>query len=448
MNRFKRISRRTLLMGAGATLGLPALDIMQDDRGRFFVNSARAATSPPVRILTWFMPNGVHPSVWHPAQEGTDYELTALLEPLAEFKTDFSVLTGLDANRESILTDGHIVGTGTFANGMPITNLGAGGPSLDQVAAKLKGAETRFASLVLAAGPESTTVQESVSGAVISNISWVAKQQRAPAIRDERVLFSKLFGASGSTAEDAYRAQSRKSVLDLVKSEAVSLSAVVGPADRQKIDAHLSAVRELERSIFSPPTNTDPICAVGPERPAAPLDGVRRAEVMNELLAIALKCDMTRYGSFMVTNGRDCDNESGLCDARNSAVAQALGTSTLPAQHNCHHDGNMPGILGYGRLHVGFFARLLKSLKATPEGNGTVLDNCLIYMGSELGNGGAHDVTNLPLILAGKGGGTVTTGRHVRFGGLPAARLMLSVLQRAGLGVTEFAKQVEPLPGI
>jgi hypothetical protein len=426
-----RLNRRALLRGAGVAVALPTLEAMLTGRGLLHGVAHAQAQKPPTRLVTFFFPNGLSSlDDWIPATLGRGFAVKPAMLPLEPYRESFNVLSGIDL-KVGGAGGGHEWGTSGFATCVDNSPTGAGGPSMEQVAAQQLGDATRFRSLVLS--DNSVPPNYDVN---LSYISYSAANSPVPPIRDPKELFDKLFEdyqempAGAGPSELVLR---RRSVLDFVKSDLTRLHGALGSSDRQRLDAHLTGVRELERQLELSASAQAAAC----KPPVAPtVDGSKYTEegenLLIDLLALALKCDVTRYASFMVSYG---------------------GSSNGPApnQHALTHDRNREATVPIVAGQVAFFARLLAKLsdETAIEGTGTVLDNSLLYLGSELSEGSAHSNDNLPVVLAGKAGGQVITGRHIAYpAGTLMKRMMLAMLELGGVPVSEFAGTDQPLEGL
>jgi hypothetical protein len=433
-----RLNRRSLLRGAGVAVALPTLEAMLSDRGLLHGVAQAQAQKAPTRLVIFFFPNGLacpagstyeEPILddWVPATTGAGYSIRSALEPLALYQDSFNILSGIDLKTGGV-GGGHEWGTAGFATGVDNSPTGATGPSMEQVAAQHLGDATRFRSLVVS--DNSVPPRYDVN---LSHISYSAANSPVPPIRDPRELFDKLF--QGLSPMPAGQGPSdlvlrRRSVLDFVKSDLLRLNGVLGSSDRQRLDAHLTGVRELERQLDLQSSAAAAAC----QPPVAPaVDGSKYSQegenLMIDMTALALKCDLTRYASFMVSYG----GSSG---------------GPAPNQHALTHDRNREQCLPIVQLQVGFFARLLSRLSddTAQEASGSVLDNSLLYLGSELSDGSAHSNNNLPIVLAGKAGGKVQTGRHIAYPkGTLVKQMLLAMLQLGDVPVTSFGGTSEPL---
>jgi hypothetical protein len=403
---------------------------MLDGRGLLHATAHAQAQKPPTRLVIFFFPNGLSSlEDWIPTTTGDGYTMQVAMQPLAAFRDSINVLSGLDLDVRGA-GGGHEWGTSGFATCVNNSPSGAGGPSMDQVAAQHLGQATKFRSLVVSDNTVPANYDPN-----LSYISYTGASTPVPPFRDPRELFNKLFEglvvAPGSAPSDLVAR--RRSVLDFVRSDLSRLNGVLGTSDRLRLDAHLSGVRELERQLELVASGVGPNCT---PPPTPTVDGSRYSEEGERLLldmtALALKCDLTRYASFMLSFGGASDGPA-------------------PNQHALTHARDREKTVPITQLQVGFFAHLLGRLSdpTAREGDGTVLDNSLLYLGSELSDGSAHSNQNLPVVLAGKASGQVRTGRHIAYPkGTLMSKMMLAMLQLGGVPVNEFAGMTEPLSGL
>lgn len=433
-----RLTRRTLLRGAAAAVALPPLEAMMDSRGRYFTGTAQAQT-PPVRVFTYFFPNGRpdNASLWTPAADGTAWQSTACLDPIMPLKADVNILTNIDNTAGKMVNGAHEPGCGSWATGTPVVRSASGswggyqatGPSFDQVLAQRLGSGTRFPSLAVSA------YNGTRLPGYLRMISWADAGKPIVPDNDPRNFFDKLFNATGGGNTAAPGVNYNRSVLDYVLGRVSKLQTKLGATDKQRLDQHLQNIRELEKQLTAPPTAS---CRVKPT-PIDPTPATftfkQRGKLLTDLLVYAIKCDLTHYGSFMYGSGIGTDN-------------------LVPAPDNFHsvsHNGPADAFARLVAAHVGEFAYFLQQLKDIPEAGGNVLDNSLIYFAGELANGAAHSKANMPIILAGKGGGKVQTGRHIRYpqGKHSTNELFLAIMNIAGASVTKFGVDGNaPLPGL
>ncbi|MFZ4575750.1 MAG: DUF1552 domain-containing protein, partial [Phycisphaerales bacterium] len=313
------------------------------------------------------------------------------------------------------------------------------GVSVDQLAAKQTGASTRLPSLELGCenAPNSGNCDSGYACAYVSNISWRDETTPMSKIVDPAAAFERLFGDATQAAARAERLARRKSVLDFVRADSARLASTLGANDRRKLDQFQTAVREVELRIDRARAETDEV----PKPNMEPPTGIPRAasahiDLMYELMALAFQTDVTRVSTFMLGNDGSNRNypEIGVKEGHH---------------HLSHHQNNqemIDQIRKIDRFQVERFATFIDKLSKIPEGEGTVLDNSMILFGGGIGDGNRHNHENLPVLLAGRGGGTIQTGRCVRFPKeTPMCNLYLSMLDRMGSPVESFGDSTGPL---
>ena len=401
-NRF-RVSRRKFLQGltlAGGAVqvGLPPLVSMFNSTGTAY---AADGVAKPIenRFVFWFNGNGIPERYWIPNETGPGFRLSPALNPLAPFRNDIHVLSGLDnqAATASGPGNGHHKAISGVTTCTPFTGHGAGGPSLDQVIAAKIGKESRFSSIQIGVS------QESFGESIQRNMSWAGYDRPLPPQMLPNKLFDFLFGEHEQGWIDR-----KRSILDTVRQDAAALAKDVPADDRLRIDEHLSAIRDLERAITGLPPDyrrMDP-----PDYDGDMKDWPRIARLQSDLLAQALVTRQTRVASYMLTKGQ------GL------ARFPWLGLTAARHHDYTHADGRAPGADGADgqrilrditRWHAEEFAYLLGRLKSIPEGDGTVLDHtCLLYA-HEHAEANPHKCSGLAMILAGHAG-RLKTGEHTR----------------------------------
>lgn len=433
------LSRRTLLRGLGASVALPLLEQMMPGVAR-----AEERGSPPVRRLAViYVPCGLHMEAWTPAQTGSGYTLTPILQPLAPVKEQVLVLSGL-ANVPAY-PDGagpHVGGTGSFLTARKILPHGqvGNGISMDQVAARHLGQHTPFASLELGLDGSATGACEGgFSCAYLSNISWASETLQLSKEVNPQALFARLFGAPGqSGADTARRLAHQRSVLDLVRADAQRLNARLGRDDRRRMEEYLTGVRELERRLDS--LGSAPACAPG--APPAPVLDIRdHTRAMLDIMALSLRCDLTRVMTFMMGNGASGRQFSFLgIDGQHHALS-----------HHQNDPAKVAAIVKINTWEVSQLATFLQRLASTPEPDGSsLLDSSMVLFSSEMGDGNAHDRRNMPVLLAGRAGGQLHPGRHLQVPtGQPLANLYLSILGMLNVPVSQFGEDgTAPLQGL
>jgi hypothetical protein len=455
------LSRRTVLKGAGALLSLPLLEAMLPRCAQ----GGEASAKHPVRMAVLYMPNGVNSDQWTPKGAGKEFELSPSLEPLKNVKSDLLIFNEL-MNIKSDTGDGHYVKTGGFLTGTTITRttgseLCSGGVSMDQLAAQRIGHLTRLPSLELGIEPTTTGVDTNVGYTRLygSHIAWSTPTTPVPKEIDPRQAFNRIFKpAAKANAGDS---ASDKSVLDLVLEDAAKLRARVGAADQRKLDEYLSSVRAVEQRVAfdaqrrAGEVKDDPLARASIEKlgsriksyyddPARVserrIDHTEQVRLMMDMLALAFWTDSTRVGTFMFGNAVSGKNFSFLEGVKGS-------------HHEIsHHEGKKEKLDQYAlinRWHVAQYAYLLEKLKGIKEGESNVLDNSMILLGAGMRDGNSHNPHNLPLILAGKGGGTLATGRNLVYPkNTPLCNLYRSMLVRMGTPVEKFGDSTGELDNV
>jgi hypothetical protein len=439
----RRISRRTALRGLGTLVALPLLEAMLPARA---VRGAAAAA--PRRLAFVYVPNGVHVPAWVPAGGGASFQLSPILRPLQAVKDDLLVLSGLALDPACAHGDGggdHARAMAAFLTGAhPRKTNGANlraGISVDQLVARRVGHATRFPSLEIGCegGKSAGACDHGYSCAYQSNLSWRSEATPAPKEVDPRLVFERLFGAPGPGASRALREREDRSILDFVAEDARRLRGKLGAADRRKLEEYLSSVREIERRI----ARAQPVAKVGRtglRRPAGiPASYQEHLRLMSDLLVLAFQCDLTRIATFVFAN-----------DGSNRSYREV---GAPEGHHDLSHHGKDPAkqakIQKINTFHVTQLAYLLKKLKSIQECGGTLLDQCLIVYGSGISDGDRHNHDDLPILLAGKGGGTLRGGRHLRYpNGTPLTNLYLSLLDRTGVSLPRFGDSTGRLRGL
>ena len=444
------LSRRHFLRGVSACIALPALhsilpgsaladEIAVGSAGRM----AASASGAPMRMAFVYFPNGAIPSAWWPTTEGTAFELNRTMQPLAGVKGMIQAIGGLDCDNAEAGPDGagdHARASGSFLTGVRVKKTAGSdihaGISIDQIAANQIGHLTRFPSLELSCDSvrKSGSCDSGYSCAYQYNLAWRSPTTPVPPEPNPRLLFERLFGA-GAPGERkknmALRQAQQRSVLDFVLGEVDSLQPQMGARDKQKLDEYLSSIRDIEKRIESAEKFADRV----PDPDIATPDGVPAdfgayVDLMFDMLILAFQTDSTRVATFLLAN-----------EGSNRSFPE-IGFSE--GHHFLSHHRNNPDMIDkvqqIDRWYMARFARFLNRMSQTTDANGTsLLHNSMILYGGGNADGNRHTHTNLPIILAGAGGGTLTSGRYVKHTAAPITNLYLSMLDRMGAkGVPGF----------
>jgi hypothetical protein len=423
----KSIPRRLVLRGLGASLALPLLDGMVPA----LTAQARTAAAPVHRFGVVYVPNGMVMENYLPATEGASFELTPTLQALAPFRSQTTVLSGLDC----IPSPGRPGGAHAKASTRYLTDISPptsetwldAGISVDQILANQLGAQTQLASLELAIENSDTAGACDVgfACAYTNTISWRSSNTPLPMQHNPRAVFERLFGDAGSTDARARLARIRqqRSVLDSVRDEVAGLTRDLGPGDRGKLTEYLDSVRDVERRIERAESQSGRELPVLDRPAGAPASYEDHVKLMFDLEVLAYQLDLTRVVTIML--GREFSGmtypQVGVPDAHH------------PVTHHAMEPEKIAKVAKINAYHVQLYAYLLERLRATPDGDGTLLDHVTMMYGTGLSDCNAHSVTNVPVVLTGGGAGWLKGGRHVRYDKQPLANLHLTLLDRFGI---------------
>ena len=428
----KHIDRRTLLKGVGAAIALPVLDAMRPALAASAKNGA-----PALRVAVVYVPNGIIMKDWKVAETGRDFAFTRILKPLEPFREDLTVLSGLANNAATKARGGgHAKATGSFLSGSP-PKYTAGpdvhaGVTFDQLAARRWASETRVSSLQIGC-EDSRMVGNCDTGsscAYTNSLSWKDPDTPLAVEVNPRSVFERLFGAADPSLSPevrARRAMYRKSILDATRDNTQRMLAALGPADRRKMDEYLTGIREVEMRIAG--AEKDQITPSVEKPSGIPFEYGEYVKLMFDLQVIAFQADLTRVSTMML--GREGSvrtyPEVGVPDPHH------------PLTHHRGHPDFIEKVTKINCYHVELFAGFVKKLKATADGDGTLLDHSAILYGSALSDGNAHSNFDLPLVLAGHAGG-LRGGRHVAAETkTPVANLFVQLLNCIGVETEKFA---------
>ncbi len=418
----KSLPRRTVLRGLGATLALPFLDAM--------VPAARAAARPPHRFQSFYVPNGMAMEYWTPPDVGTNFTITPVLEPLAPFRDQMIVVSGLKANWNYIHAgaSGSFL-TGTTRGGRNETEIIAD-VSVDQLLARHFAKQTQVASLEVAMDRPNNAgaCTGNLSCVYTHTISWRSPTQPLPMEWNPRAVFETLFGDSGSTDRNVREARRRQhqSLLDAVTDKLLNLKRELGPQDQIKLDAFTESVRDVERRIEMAEAQNELELPDFRQPQGAPAVFEDHLDLMLDLQVLAFQSDLTRVVSFMI--GKE----------QSARPYPQIGVPE--AHHPLSHHNDVPELIAHmskiNRYHAELFSRYAAKLKATPDGDGNLLDHMTIMYGSGISNSTRHAGNNLPILLLGGGSGRLPSGRHVSYENEPSlANLLVTLMDKMDLPV-------------
>ena len=429
----KSLPRRTVLRGLGATVALPFLDAMAPP--------LRAAAKPVHRFQTFYVPNGMAMEYWSPKSEGSDFEITPILEPLAPFRSQMLVLSGIKANWNYI----HAGASGSFLTGA--THGGrneveiVADVSIDQILARCFARETQVASLELSMDLPNNAgaCTGNLSCVYTHTLSWRSPTQPLPMEWNPRAVFEKLFGDSDSTERTAREARlhQHKSILDSVTEKLADLKRELGPRDQIKVNEYTESIRDVERRIQKAEEQRE-INLPSMEKPqGAPPVFEDHLAMMLDLQALAFQSDLTRVISFM------------LSKEQSARPYPQIGVPE--AHHPLSHHNNVPELVAQmskiNRYHTQLFSQYLAKLRATPDGDGSLLDHMTILYGSGISNSTKHSGDNLPLLVVGGGAGRLKSGRHLKYSGSPPmANLLVTLLDKLDTPVERLGGSTGKLP--
>lgn len=415
--RLHKLARRAVLRGSGAAIALPLLEAMQHGT----VVQAATQVVAPRRLAFFYIPNGVVQTAWNLAEVGQDYKLSPTLKPIESVREHILVLSNLDRIKVAG-TDGHAqASTCWLSSAAPDELSPAGYPlkrTIDQIIADKTGLKTSFRSLELSCNP----YEDNRESIYFDNISWFGHGHVARSLRDPADVFKRLFRVEQHV--------NNSSVLDLVMEDARSLQPRLSNLDRHKLSEYTDAVRTVEKQITRVRRRQDDIARLNPTTPIKPWQAMRRDEfiqVMGDLMILALQSDLTRVATLMTG------------PERWGSPLEVEGWFDKPIQHHSwthgqHNDTIRKQLEKLDLFHLEQFAHLVKKMQTIKEGDGTLLDNTAFLLGSGLSSGEHHVCNNLPTVIAGRCGGAIQTGQHVRYAeGTPIANLWRSLAKAMGV---------------
>ncbi len=426
------LPRRTILRGLGATLALPLLDAMMPAASAL----ARTAASSPRRLGYVYIPMGMNPVAWTPTEVGQLTTLSTSLSPLMPHLDDVTVVTNLEIN-EAHTTGNHASANSSFltcvkpkrTEGSDFVN----GTSADQIAAKAIGGDTPLPSLELGTDliAQVGNCDNGYACVYMNSLSWASPTAPNPTESDPRLVFERLFGDGGTPEQRQAELRTNKSILDWVLEDMASLQQRLGTSDRNRVSEYLDTVREVERRIQRAEQSVADSPASDLTRPTSvPEAWEEHVKLMYDLQVLALRADLTRVITFQMAR-----------EASTRTYPQiGVPEPHHPVSHHTDDPEKLAKLAKINQYHVSLFAYLVEQLKSTEDGDGTLLDHTTYLLGSGLGNPNVHNHSNLPIVVAGGAGSSITGGRHVKYDELtPMANLHLTLLDDVGAHVDDFA---------
>jgi hypothetical protein len=426
------LSRRTFLRGVGVTLSLPLLESMVPAQTPL----ARTAANPRLRMGLCFMPHGGVMSKWTPAAEGA-LTLSPILSPLEPFRDQVVVVSNLTHAMAGPQGPGDNGGDHTrcpavFLNGVhPKRTDGAdirAGVTIDQIAAAKLGQDTPLPSLELAIEDYSGlvgTCDVGFSCTYMNTISWRTPTTAMPMEINPRLVFDRMFGDGATPKQRLERIEQQRSILDAVTGQVRRLEGNLGANDRNRVAEYLDTVREIERRIqLAEKHNSDPALDVPASPSGIPDDHQTHTKLMFDLMALAFQADITRISTFMMAR------EVSYRTFPMLGITEAFH----PASHHQNNPARLEALAKINTYHVTLLAHFLERLKATPDGDGNLLDHSLVLYGSAMSNSNVHDHGPLPILIAGGAAGRLKGGRHLKYpANTPMANLLMTILDKAGI---------------
>ena len=439
----KSLSRRTLLRGAGAMLGLPLLDAMVPALSAM----SKTAAKPVQRLGFVYIPNGVSQNYWWPKSTSPTLELSPILSPLSKVRDQVTLLGGLAHHQAEGLGDGdaeHTRASSVWLNGVhPKLTEGAdvqAGTTVDQIAAKVLSKDCQLTSLELALEPNYMVgnCNDGYSCVYMNTFVWRTPTMPLPMENNPRVVFERLFGMGGTAAERLSEMRKNRSILDSVTLEMASLQKTLGPSDRGIVSEYLDSVREIEQRINRAAQQTGGnTMPANLERPVGiPENFEEHAKLMFDLQWLAYRADITRVTTLQL--------------AREFSSRSYPNIGVADGHHSISHHTNDPEKMEkYAKIctyHMELFSYFLEKMQNTPDGDGSLLDHSMFLYGGGISDGNKHDHSNLPAVLVGGGAGKLKGGRYLQFPeNTPMSNMFVSLLDKVGVDVERMGDSTGPL---
>ena len=426
------MNRRTFLRGTGAALALPVLNAMTPA----LATAASPAVSPVRRLSYVYLPMGAHLPEWTPRTQGALTDLPTILKSLSPVKEQVSVLSNLEL-KNAYSSGNHATANAAFLSAARAKMTEGSdyelATTIDQIAAKRIGGDTPLPSLELAMDLTAPIGNCDNGYACIyqNSLSWSSPKAPLPAEAHPRIVFERLFGDGATAAERQSDFRKDASILDWMMDSISKLQRNLGPEDRSRVTEYLDTIREVERRIQNAEQRTVDVPEPDMDRPAGvPAAYADHAKLMFDLQVLAMQGDMTRIMTFQLA--RETSNRTY------PEIGVTAGHH--PTSHHSNKEKKVADLVKINTYHVSLFTYYLEKLKATADGEGTLLDHSLILGGSGMGNPDVHDHVDLPILLAGGGVGTHKGGRHIRYAEpTPMANLHVTMLDKMGVPLDVFA---------
>ena len=429
----KHIPRRMFLRGLSTAISLPLLESMVPAQTPL----ARTAANPQIRLGLCFIPHGAVMANWTPVSEGADFKLSRTLAPLQPFRDQINVISNLAHKMAAPGGPGdnggdHTRSPAVFLNGVhPKRTDGPdiqAGVTIDQIAAAMIGQDTPLPSLELATEDFSGLVGSCDVGfscAYMNTISWRTPTTPLPMEINPRVVFDHLFGDGSNSQERLERIEQQRSILDAAMDQVHRLESGLGASDRNRVAEYLDTIREIERRIqLAEKQNSNSSLSVPTSPAGIPDDHQEHSKLMFDLMALAFQADITRISTFMMAREVSYRTFPML----------GISEGFHPASHHQNDPARLENLNKITTYHVELLSHFLARLKATPDGDGTLLDHSLILYGSGMSNSNVHNHSPLPVLVAGGAAGRMKGGRHLKYPEeTPMANLLLSILNKSGV---------------
>jgi hypothetical protein len=417
----KHISRRTMLRGAGAAVALPLLDAMIPAATAL----AQTAAKPQPRMGFVYFPHGAIMKSWTPQETGTAYTASPILKPLDPFRSHMTIVSGL-RNKGGESSDPHGIMAGTWLSCYGIKNRdGDHGTTADQIAARHFGADTPLPSLELTGEGGNATCGQGATGCGFgSTTAFRTPFQPLPMEDNPRKVFYQLFGQGDTSSERKEILSETGSLLDYVLEEGASLKKRVSAADRARVNDYLESVREVEQRVQKLATSKSAQMDLPNAPQGVPDEFGAHLDALFDMTALAWQANMTRVSSFMLAK------EVSMRTYPNLQITEAFH----PLSHHANDPSKIERLVQIQNFHTQVFAKFIKKLSTTQDGDGTLLDHSIILYGSNMSNSDLHNNDPLPNVVMGRGYGKIKGGQHLKYPqDTPHANLLLTLLNRAGV---------------